>query len=411
MFRKTYAEINLDALENNIFQIQGQLSPGGFFCPMVKANAYGHGDVTVARALEMMGVRALGVCLIEEGLLLRQFGVKAQILVFRGFDLEGARQILAHELTPVVSHWSHLEFLDQVSEGPCVIHLKFDTGMNRLGFDLSEAEKVFEFLRSRKKFQVEGVLTHLFQGEDGLDPEGHSSDQLRRLSPLQEIFKTYQPQFHALNSAGFIAQGISRRRSLKQLGTEVESDPWNRKAWIEKPWGVRPGLMIYGYSPLVDIKSEDQLFDLKPVMTLKSVVSVFRSVSQGQGVSYNHSWKAKRDSQIAIVPMGYADGFHRILSNNFQVLFRGRRVPIVGNICMDFLMLDVTDVLSGLAKPAALVDNSEVVFFGLDSGGQFLSAMELAQAAGTITWEVLTSVGERVPRVYCSSQSKYQRLL
>jgi alanine racemase len=157
MFRKTYADIQIDNLEYNITQIRNHLSPGTFFCPMVKANAYGHGDVAVAKALEIMGVQSMGVCLIEEGLLLRQFGVNAEILVFRGFDLNGARRILEQKLTPVVSDWSHFEALDQIvgrgSSLPefCQIHIKFNTGMNRLGFGLEEAQEVLEYVKRTKE--------------------------------------------------------------------------------------------------------------------------------------------------------------------------------------------------------------------------------------------------------------------
>jgi alanine racemase len=427
MFRKTYADIQIDNLEYNITQIRNHLSPGTFFCPMVKANAYGHGDVAVAKALEIMGVQSMGVCLIEEGLLLRQFGVNAEILVFRGFDLNGARRILEQKLTPVVSDWSHFEALDQIvgrgSSLPefCQIHIKFNTGMNRLGFGLEEAQEVLEYVKERKKFQVRGILTHLYKGEDGIHSEGRTAEQLRRFSELRAVFGSLNPIFHALNSGGVISQ-----IQLKKYG-HVNAP------LTTFPWGVRPGLMIYGYNPLdntemnyferpdLNLQSQTEAwnFSLKPVMTLKSSVSVFRSVPRGEGVSYNHTWKASRDSVIAVVPIGYADGLHRILSNNTSVLFGGKRVPIVGNICMDFLMLDVTDIefahgqvknqkMNSAKKASA---EAEVVFFGEDALGNRLSAAEQARAAGTISWEVLTSIGERVPRVYHSTNKKILELL
>lgn len=410
MFRKTFAEIQLDHLEFNVAKVRKYLSPSTFFCPMVKANAYGHGDVVVAKALELMGVQSMGVCLIEEGLLLRQFGVKAEILVFRGFDLQGARQMLEQKLTPVVSDWSHFEALDQTvgrnSHWPetCPVHIKFNTGMNRLGFELAEAQKVLDYVKERKKFQVRGVLTHLFKGEDGIHAEGRTAEQLRRFDELRGTFGSFRPIFHALNSGGIISQ-----IQLKRFGH-------SNAPLTTFPWGVRPGLMIYGYNPLenaemnyfekpdpnLQSQTEDWNFLLKPVMTLKSSVSIFRSVRRGEGVSYNHTWKASRDSVIAVVPIGYADGLHRILSNNASVLFCGKRVPIVGSICMDFLMLDVTD---------GLTTESEVVFFGEDALGNTLSAAEQARAAGTISWEILTSIGERVPRVYKSTNKKFLELL
>lgn len=391
MLRKTFAEINLDHLQFNIRLSQQHLSPGTFFCPMVKANAYGHGDVVIARALEKMGIKTLGVCLVEEGILLRQFGIQAQILVFRGFDLEGAQEIKNHKLTPVVSDWSHLEVLDKVLQEPYPIHLKFNTGMNRLGFELQEATKVYEFVQKRKKFIVEGVLTHLFQGEDGVDSAGQTFEQLKKFAPLCEIFKEYKPHFHILNSGGLLSQIFQKAQKQDNILTQTS-------------WGVRPGLMIYGYNPLLGGEG----LSLKPVMNLKSQVSVFRSVARGQGVSYNHTWKAEKDALIAVVPVGYADGIHRVLSNKTTVLFQGHRVPVVGQICMDFVLLDVTSLQ---AQGLSLKETTEVIFFGTDAQGIVLSAHEQATAASTITWEILTSVSERVPRVYRSQQQQYQEIL
>lgn len=175
MYRRTFAEINLDNLAHNIRVLQ-KAFPQTFLCPMVKANAYGHGDVQVARFLETLGIEHLGVCLIEEGLLLRNFGVKAEILVFRGFDREGAEKILQYNMTPVVSTWEHIEHLEAVAEEPVGIHLKFDTGMNRLGFRPEEAQKLFDRLWQNKKIRLKALVTHLFNGEDAASEGGHSAE-------------------------------------------------------------------------------------------------------------------------------------------------------------------------------------------------------------------------------------------
>jgi alanine racemase len=159
-------------------------------------------------------------------------------------------------------------------------------------------------------------------------------------------------------------------------------------------WGLRPGLMIYGYNPV----PESSVIPLKTVMSLKSQVAVFRTIASGEGVSYNSTWTANRDSVVAVVPIGYADGYHRILSNKSQALFAGERVPVVGNVCMDYLMLDVTDVVR--AKNLSPAKDHEVVLFGHSGEGASLGAHELAKHAGTIPWEILTSIGERVPRIY-----------
>lgn len=381
MYRRTFAEIDLRALSHN-WEV---LNRGGrsFICPMVKANAYGHGDVQVTRHLETLGAKRVGVCLIEEGLLLREFGVRCQILVFRGFDREGARAMIANDLTPVVSSWEHIEALETSAKRPLEIHLKFDTGMNRLGFRVDEAEKAFDRLNKHPLLRVKALVTHLFQGEDADRQDGHSARQLKALSGVVSIFQTLNPEVHALNSSGLL------HRLRLESGPADAGHPL-----FLQDWGFRPGLASYGVNPLAENRE-----GLRPVMSLKSSVATFRTLAPGETVSYNGTWKAKRDSVIAVVPIGYADGYHRILSNKAEALFAGHRVPVVGNICMDYLMLDVTEAVQ-MAQPKP-GEEHEVVFFGRDSDGKaVLPIEEVATKAGTITWEVLTSVGERVPRVY-----------
>lgn len=381
MYRRTFAEIDLDALEANIKAIRSHFPAETFFCPMVKANAYGHGDVIVARALEAMGVRHVGVCLIEEGLLLRNFGVKIDILVFRGFDREGARKILQYNMTPVVTSWEQLEHLLALATNPVRIHLKFDTGMNRLGFPVSEAKKLFEKLEHEPRLKVDALVTHLFEGEDGDRDDGNTVRQLRLFHEAARVFAPMNPVCHALNSAGIVRK--------------IESRGLNKEHPLHlRDWGLRPGLMIYGMNPI----ARGAGLDLQPVMTLRSQAGVLRALAPGESVSYNGTWKAKRDSVVAVVPIGYADGYHRLLSNRAEALFGGVRVPVVGNVCMDYLMLDVTDALK--KKPLAPGHEPEIVLFGRSAEGAALGADELARHAQTIPWEIFTSVGERVPRRY-----------
>lgn len=382
MYRRTFAEINLDHLAHNIRVLQ-KAFPQTFLCPMVKANAYGHGDVQLARFLETLGIEHLGVCLIEEGLLLRNFGVKAEILVFRGFDREGAEKILQYNMTPVVSTWEQIEHLEEAASSPVGIHLKFDTGMNRLGFRPEEAQKLFDRLWQNKKIRLKALVTHLFNGEDAVSDKGHSAEQLRKLDRVSQIFKPFNIFCHSLNSAGI----------LSLLALQRDGVPEGHPLVLQQ-WGIRPGLMIYGYNPLAD----KNICELKPVMSLKSQVGTYRHLKAGETVSYSGTWTAKQDSVIAVVPIGYADGYHRILSNHSTVVFAGQRVPVVGNICMDYLMLDVTAVVQG--KDLKDFKDQEVTLFGFGSDGNFLSPEELAQHAKSITWEMLTSVGERVPRIY-----------
>lgn len=380
MFRRTFAEINLEHLIFNWNEIKKVAGDDRFICPMVKANAYGHGDVQVAQSLEKVGVTHVGVCLIEEGLLLRSSGLRADILVFRGFDKIGAEKILEYQMTPVVSTWDQLGFLESVADEPVKVHLKFNTGMNRIGFNVDQSEKLHDFFKKSKKLKLKALLTHFAQGEDAFLESGFSAQQVGAFQKTIDYFKDLDVYVHLLSSGGIA--------SLAKLKKENNTDHF----LLKKKWGFRPGLMLYGYQP-------DPVFSevgLKAVMTLKSVVNNIRSVAVGEGVSYGCTWKAQRPSKIAVVPIGYADGVHRLLSNQGQALFAGQLVPIVGRICMDFLMLDVTDVIQD--APVSKWIEEEVVFFGYDEKQRFLSAEKFAEKSQTIVWETLTSVGERVPR-------------
>lgn len=375
MFRRTYAEINIESLLYNWNQIKKTAGDDRFICPMVKANAYGHGDVQISLALEAEGAQVLGVCLIEEGLLLRASGVKSDILVFRGFDKVGAEKIFEYQLTPVVSTWEQIHFLEIVADSPIKVHLKFDTGMNRIGFCMDQVEKLEQYFSNSKKLKLKAVLTHFLMGEDAYLESGVSSMQLKKFIKIIDFFKNHDIYQHVLNSAGIASFATQKNKLLNQI-----------------KWGFRPGLMLYGYHPAGNFSE----INLKPVMSLKSVVNNIRRIDQGETVSYGATWTAQRPSRIAVVPIGYADGVHRLLSNKSVVLFAEKRVPIVGRICMDFLMLDVTDVVKE-SEINNLVEE-EVVIFGFDEKNNFLSAEEISSNTNTIVWETLTSISERVPR-------------
>ncbi|MFP5518507.1 MAG: alanine racemase [Bdellovibrionia bacterium] len=384
MYRKTYAEINLDHLEHNIGILKTSLTSDTFFCPMVKANAYGHGDTQIAKCLELIGVKSVGVCLIEEGLLLRNNNFKNEILVFRGFDSLGAQKIIAEKMTAVVSSWKQLQHLEEHFLGEAIsVHLKFDTGMNRLGFAVEEGPELLKKVWQNKKIRVKGILTHLLEGEDASSCEGRSAEQIRKFANVSQIFKAIGAVPHALNSAGLINKIVMTQKKMQ--------DP-THPLFLEN-WGARPGLAIYGYNPVNSASS----VALKPVMSLKSTMSVIRNLKIGESVSYGGTFVAKRNSHIGVVPIGYADGYHRILSNSGTVLFEGQTVPVVGNVCMDYLMVDITDVVRE-RNPDEFLEK-EVIIWGEDQLGNSVSAAELAVKARTITWEMLTSIGERVPKI------------
>lgn len=375
MFRRTYAEVNIENLLHNWNQIKKTFNDDRFICPMVKANAYGHGDVQVSLALEKEGAQILGVCLIEEGLWLRASGIKSDILVFRGFDKLGAEKILEYQLTPVVSTWEQIQALEAAADTPVKVHLKFDTGMNRIGFNSDQAEKLNAYFSKSKKLKLKAVLTHFAKAEDSHLEDGFTSRQIKKFIETIEYFKSRDIYYHLLNSGGIAGLATGKNKLLN-----------------EHKWGARPGLMLYGYQPAPHFSE----LDLKPVMSLKSVVNNIRQIEVGDPVSYGETWTAKRPSRIAVVPIGYADGVHRLASNKSMALFAQKKVPIIGRVCMDFLMLDVTDAIKESEISKCIED--EVILFGFDEKNNFLSAEEMAANTDTIIWETLTSVSERVPR-------------
>ncbi len=391
-YRQTYAEIDLDAFQKNIESIRARFADAEFFCPMIKANGYGHGDQTLSLFLQHLGVQAVGVCLIEEALLLKEAGFNNKILIFRGFDEMGAKEILGQGFVPVISSFDHIAHLQKWAKTEVEVHVKFNTGMNRLGFAPSEATNVVAKLAASPKLKVEGLLTHLLNGDDGIEDEGETARQLFQFNEISKVFSTFKPKHHVYNSGGCLAKEWARQLKLKHKH-------------FDNRWGIRPGLMIYGYKP-VGMGTD---WDLHPVMNLKSTVSHIRQVSKGEGVSYGASWRASRDSQIGIVPIGYADGYHRMLSNRASVLVLGERVPVVGRICMDFMMIDLTDTLK--SKTLQTHQDREVTLFGFDRERNFLSVDEIAHHSQTISWEVLTQVGVRVPRRYLGGKSFFNEVV
>lgn len=226
------------------------------------------------------------------------------------------------------------------------------------------------------------------QGEDAYLEKAFSAKQLGLFAEVFDFFKPFDIYAHALNSAG-----IASYEKIKKSG-KLQSHYLG-----QHKWGFRPGLMLYGYQPSLEF---DEI-PVQPVMTLKSVVNNIRSIKKDESVSYGCSWKAHRDSKIAVVPIGYADGIHRLISNSGFALFAGHKVPIVGRVCMDFLMLDVTDVVHD--EKIEKWNEEEVILFGEDQSKKFLSAEQIASSSQTIVWEILTAVGERVPRHYKGQSS------
>lgn len=365
----TYASIDLAALGYNLSRIQERLSKHCSVMAVVKANAYGHGAVDASRALIQSGISRLAVASVHEGIALREAGITAEILVLVDLFDEHIQDLLAYRLTPVITDQRLLPAMAKAAEATnqsFPIHLKVDTGMGRLGFSLGDIMTLFDALPAWKSLRIEGFMTHLADS-DGDDPS-HTERQLQSFRSLLDQLErrgVNVPIVHAANSAAIVRFPQSHF-SL-----------------------VRPGIMLYGYHTLPEGVACPEL---KPALSLRTTVMQRRTVKPGDSVSYNRTFVAKRTSTIAVLPIGYADGYSRRLSNKGFVLINGKRAPIVGLVCMDMTMVDVTDI-------AGVQVGDDVTLIGRQ-GQDAIWADDIAEWTGTIPYEILCAIGPRIPRVY-----------
>jgi alanine racemase len=339
---------------------------------VIKANAYGHGAVETAKALSRHGVTRVAVVSVDEGIALRQAGITASILVLGPLFREQIQDLLAHQLTPVVSEPTvllHLAKAATALSDPYPVHLKVETGMGRLGLTQAELVTLMTSGGFPPSLRFEGLMTHLADA-DG-DATNVTEQQLVRFSQAIDTVKACGvpiPFVHAANSGGAV------RFPQAQFSL------------------VRPGIMLYGYHTL---PTSVTVPALEPVMQLRTCVGQIRTLQPGHALSYNGTFTARRPTRIAILPIGYADGLNRRLSNRGQVLIHGHRAGIIGLVCMDMVMVDITDI------PGVIVGD-EVIVIGRQGQDQ-ITAADMAIWAETIPYEVLCSIGPRVPRLYCSS--------
>ncbi len=376
--RPTIAEIDLGALAHNYRLIRSMLPERIKIMAVVKADAYHHGAIEVARTLEACGVDYLAVALVEEGMILRKGGISAPIMLLSGAYGLDPYHLLKYHLQPVVFDLDTLVSLNARADKPIAVHLKIDTGMGRLGFLTREIPLLLEILKSLDKIRIAGILTH-FSSADEDDPEP-TKQQMHQFNQVLGKFRRagIAPALvHAANSAA----SLTMKESYYNM--------------------VRVGLALYGIPPKQPTKkSNHALNELKPVMRLKTSIIQIKTVPAGTSISYSRTYKTSRPSRIATLPIGYADGFDIRLSNNGEVLVHGKRAPVVGRVCMDLTMIDCTEI------PEASTGD-EVVVLG-NQGEDTISAWEIAQRIGSIPYEVLTSVSVRVHRVFlpdeeCSS--------
>jgi len=369
------AEIDLAALRKNADVLAATVGPEVGVMAVVKADAYGHGAVACARALERK-VWGFAVSLVEEGIELRRGGIEAPVIVLGSFYGYSHRDVIAYRLTPVISDEADLErfarAVEEMDAGDLGVHLKIDTGMSRLGVRPERLADFVAALARAPRLQLTGLCSHLADA-DGPD-EAPTDAQLavfdRARAELENLgVPSTAMVVHVANSAGTVRFARARFDL------------------------VRPGLALYGYSP----SSAAPFAGLKPVLALKSRVVALRDVEPGTTVSYAGLYKTSTAARIATVPIGYADGYTRRLTGRAQVLVGGRRVPVVGAITMDMCMVDVSSV-------AACKLGDEVVLLG-QQGAERLTADELASWAGTIAWEIFCGISKRVPRVYVGDRA------
>jgi alanine racemase len=367
--RPTILEIDLDALRRNYHALRRAAGPADMMV-VVKADAYGHGAVAVARALAAEGCGQFGVATIGEAGELRDAGIRGRIYLLGGFFPEQASEIVALDLTPFVFDLSIIVPLDQAAREAgrhdFPFHLKIDTGTTRLGLLPGDLARALERIRGAKSLKLEGACT-LFANAG--DPSSPITDaQLRVFNDALAAMRAagMAPQIiHAANSAALVLRADSHFTL------------------------VRPGLAIYGLPPVQAVREK---IELVPVMTFKTRLMQLKRVPAGTGVSYGHTFITPRESVIGTLPVGYADGYRRGLQHGGEVLVRGHRAPVIGAVCMDLTMVDLTDV------PGAEVGD-EVVLWGR-SGDETISVNDVARIAQTISYEMLCTVGRRVPRVY-----------
>jgi len=385
--RPTRAEVNLAALRHNLRVVMRHAKDAGGakVWPVLKADGYGHGAPAVARTLERAGAEGFCVALLEEAVELRDAGIRAPILVMGGYYGGAYDEIATRDVVPVVYDLSQIEGLARAARAmgrPALAHLKVDTGMARLGVRMDDLESFSERLAQYPEVRITGLMTHLACA-DMDQPARDARDQGAPSFTAQQVAR-FEEATKRLLRTGAIDATTTRHaaNSAALLRGEAIFD------------AVRPGIALFGVSPVRLTPSSSN--ELRPAMSVRSEIVDVRTVAIGESVGYGALFRASRASRIATIPMGYADGLSRHLSNRGHVLVRGRRAPIVGAVSMDMSMIDVTDLPGTSLRDEVVVLGAQEGVLGKDA----ITADEVAAHAGTIAWEVMTSISRRVPRFY-----------
>ena len=376
--KRTWAEISLDNLEHNYHALRSQTPEGCKFLGVIKADAYGHGAVPVSGTLSELGCEYLAVSNLEEAVQLRRGGIRTPVLILGYTPPEYADTMVFMDLTQEIHSMDYARALEERLRGTNYIlnvHLKLDTGMGRIGFLAYGAHSELAQLRAFSRLthlRAEGVFTHFSAADSRLaDDVAYTETQYARFqAALAELegYGIHPALRHCANSAVTI------------LHPEYSLDM------------VRGGIALYGCAPDRDCAG---LLDLRPVMTLRTTIAQLRDVAAGTPISYGRTFTAPHDLRMAVLPVGYADGLSRSLSGKARFRLHGTDVPVIGRICMDMCMVDITDV------PQAKVGD-ELTLFGYDEDGQRVPVERLAEASGTISYEILCTLSKRIARLYYS---------
>ena len=383
--RPTWAEVSLPTLLNNYRLIRDFVAPHATVCAVVKCNAYGHGAVECAGALEAAGAAWFGVTCADEGIELRRAGITGRILLMSGIWRREGEAVVEYNLTPAVWSAEQISELNSAAEKGhkerFPVHIEVDTGMARQGVSAANLGKVLEAARKAKSICIEGLHSHLASAEV-VDAPDVAQQFVAFQQALEQLAAAHiRPAcLHLANSAAVVV----RRESWQHLEHSTAL--------------VRPGISLYGYYlPFITASgaiSETQQPSVKPVLSWKTRIIDIRDIEAGQGVGYNLSFVASAPARIATLAVGYGDGLNRALSNHGRVLIRGEFAPIVGKVSMDVTTVDVTKI------PGAQIGD-EVVLIGEQSGRK-ITAADLARQTQTIAYEVLCNIGKRVSRQYFS---------
>lgn len=370
-YYRVHAVIDLDAICHNINEVKRVIGPEVKVMPVIKADGYGHGAVPIAKELNKIGVDAFAVAILEEGITLRNHGIKQPIVILGYTSEYQYSSLIQYEIEPTVFCYEMAESLSKIASAlgkDAKVHIKLDTGMNRIGFKpTKESLEIVKKISELPNIKIEGIFTH-FACADEADKTSASKQKAEFDKFIGWLLEEGIdiPVKHVSNSAAII-----------------DMDSWRMDM-------VRSGIITYGLYPSEEVAKN--VLDLRPAMELKTHIVHVKEIEAGEGISYNHTFVTKRKTKVATIPVGYADGYPRALSSKGRVLIRGQYAPIIGRICMDQFMVNVTDI-----EGVSVMD--DVTLIGTDGEHQ-IPVEEIANITGTINYEIVCDISKRVPRVY-----------